>query len=155
MSDLLEYELRPLALPECELVAAWADSPEEGQALGVPDEFPLTADTVAAWTYEVDYAFTLRRQGDLAAYGEITEDPVEQDVEISRVLVAPDMRGRGVGRALLLRLCAFLSEARPYPEVWLRAPRGGAALIACAHSVGFEDVPKASGPRFLWMKKTL
>ena len=56
MSDLLEYELRPLGLPECELVAAWAASPEEGQVLGVGDEFPLTADTVAAWTYEVDYA---------------------------------------------------------------------------------------------------
>lgn len=155
MSDLLEYDLRPLALPECELVAAWAELPEEGQVLGVADEFPLTADTVAAWTYEVDYAFTLRRQGDLAAYGEITEDPVEQDVEISRVLVAPDMRGRGVGRALLLRLCEFLAEARPYPEVWLRAPQGGAALIACARSAGFVEVPKASGPRFLWMKKTL
>lgn len=155
MSDFLEYELRPLALPECERIASWAAAPEEAVALGVGDEFPLSADSVAAWTYEVDYAFTLRRRGDLAAYGEITEDVVEQDVEISRLLVAPDLRGRGVGSALLMRLCEFLAEARPYPEVWLRAPRGNAALLACARAAGFEEAAHASGPRFLWLKKRL
>lgn len=148
------YELRPFALAEAETVAAWAASPEDARAVSGADD-PLTADQVAAWTYEADDAFTLRRDGDLVAYGEVLEDVVEQDVEVQHLLVAPDARGAGVGRALLSRLCAFLAHARPYPEVWLRVGRDDARAAACARAAGFESVPDMSGPRFLWLKKTL
>jgi len=149
------YEMRPLALPESELIASWAATPEDVWALAASHEFPLTADQVAAWTYEADFAFTLRRDGDLAAYAEIVEDVVEQDVEIQHLLVAPDLRSAGVGRAFLSRLCAFLAATRPYPEVWLRVGRDNAPAAACARAVGFEDVPAMSGPRFRWLKKKL
>jgi GNAT superfamily N-acetyltransferase len=148
------FELRPFALPEAETVAAWAESPQDVLALSGAGD-PLTAGQVAAWTYEADYAFTLRRDGDLVAYGEVVEDVVEQDVEIQHLLVAPDVRATGVGRALLSRLCAFLAEARPYPEVWLRVGRDDAPAAACARAAGFEAVPDMSGPRFLWLKKPL
>ena len=75
------FEMRPLAMPEAELIASWAATPEDVRALTASDEFPLSADHVAAWTYEADFAFTLRRDGDLAAYAEIIEDVVEQDVD--------------------------------------------------------------------------
>ena len=149
------YEMRPFALPESELIASWATTAEEAWALSGSREFPLSADQVAAWTYESDFAFTLRRDGDLAAYAEIVEDVVEQDVEIQHLLVAPDLRAAGVGRAFLSRLCAFLAATRPYPEVWLRVGRDNAPAAACAHAVGFEDVPAMSGPRFRWLKKSL
>ena len=149
------YELRPFALPEAEMVASWAATPDEVLALTGTDEFPLPADQIAAWTYEADFAFTLRRDGDIAAYGEIVEDVVEQDVEIQHLLVAPDLRGAGVGQALLSRLCAFLAAARPYPEVWLRVGRDQAAAAACARAVGFEDSEGLSGPRYRWLKKNL
>jgi len=149
------YEMRPLALPESELIASWAATPEDVWALAASHEFPLTADQVAAWTYEADFAFTLRRDGDLAAYAEIVEDVVEQDVEIQHLLVAPDLRSAGVGRAFLSRLCAFPAATRPYPEVWLRVGRDNAPAAACARAVGFEDVPAMSGPRFRWLKKKL
>jgi ribosomal protein S18 acetylase RimI-like enzyme len=149
-----DYEMRPFTPPEAETVAGWAASPEDAWAVSGASE-PLTGDQVAAWTYETDYAFTLRRDGDLVAYGEVLEDVVEGDVEIQHLLVAPDMRGVGVGKALLSRLCAFLAAARPYPEVWLRVGRENAAAALCARGVGFEDVAGMSGPRYLWLKKRL
>lgn len=153
-SDLV-FELRPFAMPEAETIAAWAATAAEVRFVTASDDFPLTADDVAAWTYEADYALTLRWGGDLAAYAEIVEDVVEQDIEIQHLLVAPDLRSAGVGRAMLLRLCAFLAEARPYPEVWLRVSRDNAPAAACAVSAGFEAVAQMSGPRYLWMKKVL
>jgi len=149
------FELRPLALPESETVAAWATTPEDARFLTGTDGFPLTADDVASWTYECDYALTLRRGGDLAAYAEIVEDVVEQDVEIQHLLVAPDLRSAGVGRAMLERVCAFLSEIKSYPEVWLRVSRDNAPAAACASAAGFEAIAKMSGPRYVWYKKRL
>ena len=149
------FELRPFAMPEAETIAAWAATAADVRFLTASDSFPLTTDDVAAWTYEADYALTLRRDGDLAAYAEIVEDLVEQDVEIQHLLVAPDLRSLGVGRTMLLRCCAFLSEVRAYPEVWLRVSRDNAPAAACAVAAGFEAVAQMSGPRYLWMKKSL
>ena len=149
------FELRPLALPEAETIAAWAQMPDDARFLTGADSFPLTADDVAAWTYECDYALTLRRGGDLTAYAEIVEDVVEQDVEIQHLLVAPDLRSAGVGRAMLERICAFLVELRPYPEVWLRVSHDNAPAAACASAAGFKAITKMSGPRYQWYKKRL
>lgn len=155
MPEVSAWELRPFAMVEAERVAGWAATPEDVWNVAASEEFPLTADQVAAWTWEADYVFTLRRDGDLVAYGEIVEDVVENDVEIQHLLVAPDMRSVGVGKALLSRLCAFLAAVRPYPEVWLRVGRENLPAAACAQAVGFEAAPGMSGPRYLWLKKSL
>ncbi len=149
------FELRPFAPVEAEIVAGWAATPTDLWHLDATDDFPLTADQVAAWTLEANWVFTLRRDGDLVAYGEIMEDEVEGDVEILHLLVAPDARHEGVGQALISRLCAFLIASRPYPEVWLRAGRTNEPAIACAYAAGFADVEAMSGPRYLWLKKVL
>ena len=149
------FELRPFTLPEAEWVAGWASTPAELREMAATDDFPLSADQVAAWTYEADFVFTLRREGDLVAYGEIVEDAVEGDVEIQHLLVASDMRSVGIGKALLSRLCAFLAATLPYPEVWLRVGRENLPAAACARAVGFEVEEKMCGPRYLWMKKSL
>ena len=148
------YELRPFAMPEAETIASWASDAEVRFLTGEGD-FPLTPGDVAAWTYEADYALTLRRDGDLAAYAEIVDDVVEQDIEIQHLLVAPDLRSAGVGRAMLLRLCAFIAELRPYPEVWLRVSRENVPAAACASSAGFVAEEQMSGPRYQWYKKSL
>lgn len=149
------FELRPFAMPEAETIAGWAADAAEVRFLTGEGDFPLTPGDVAAWTYEADYALTLRRAGDLAAYAEIVEDVVEQDIEIQHLLVAPDLRSVGVGRAMLLRCCAFIAEARPYPEVWLRVSRDNFPAAACAAAAGFLAEEKMSGPRYQWYKKSL
>jgi GNAT superfamily N-acetyltransferase len=147
-------ELRPFAAAEAEQVASWAVSAEDCTSLtGSPSA--VSADDIALWTMEANWAFTLRLDGDLVAYGEIMEDEVEGDVEVQHLLVAPDMRGKGVGRTLLAHLCTFLAAERSYPEVWLRAGRTDAAVLACAHAGGFAEVPHMSGPRYLWLKRSL
>ncbi len=142
-------------MPEAETVASWAATADDVRFLVGADDFPLTSGDVAAWTYECDQAFTLRRGGDLAAYAEIVEDPVEGDIEIQHLLVAPDLRLLGVGAAMLGRLCAFAAETYAYPEVWLRVSRDNPPAAACAAAAGFEAIAKMSGPRYQWMKKTL
>ena len=151
---MAHYELRPFAVAEAETVASWAAAPEDRRDLDGGGA-PLSADDVAFWMMETNWAFTLRRDGDLVAYGEIVEDEVENDVELQHLLVAPDVRRSGVGQALLQRLCAYLSESHRFPEVWLRAGRQNEAMQACARSAGFVDAPQLSGPRFLWLKKAL
>ena len=153
MPEMSRFEMRPFALPEAETGRKLGGDAEDVWDVPPPRRVSPDGRSVAAWTYEADFAFTLRRDGDLVAYGEIVEDVVEHDVEIQHLLVAPDMRSAGVGKALLSRLCAFLAASRPYPEVWLRVGRDNAPAAACARAVGFEDDPAMSGPRFLWLKK--
>ena len=151
---MAHYELRPYGPAVAATVASWAASPEDRQELG-GDPDALTADDVDLWTLEANWSFTLLRDGMLVAYGDIIEDEVEGDVELQHLLVAPSWRRSGVGRALVSRLCAFLAESRPYPEVWLRAGRQNAAMQCCARAAGFVDEVEMSGPRFLWLKKSL
>lgn len=150
-----DYELRPFAAKEADLIAGWARRKADVAALDTAAEFPLTGGHVLAWVMEANSCWTLRRDGDLAAYAEIVEDEVEGDVEIQHLLVAPDLRASGVGRALLDALCAFLSANRPYPEVWVRVGRDNLPAERCARAVGFTDIVAMSGPRFLWMKRHL
>jgi len=149
------YEIRPFHQGEADSIAHWIQSEDDLWCLTGQRDKSVTALDVAAWPMEANFAFTLRYYGDLIAYGEIVEDDVEGDAEIQRLLVAPDMRGAGHGRAMLDRLCAFLEEARPWPHVWVRAPRTNPAVERCAKSAGFEERPEVSGPRFVWLKKQL
>jgi GNAT superfamily N-acetyltransferase len=109
-------ELRPFAAAEAEQVASWAVSAEDCTSLtGSPSA--VSADDIALWTMEANWAFTLRLDGDLVAYGEIMEDEVEGDVEVQHLLVAPDMRGKGVGRTLLAHLCTRRSHRCRRPRL--------------------------------------
>ena len=151
---MAHYELRPFGPAEAAMIAAWSASAEDREGLDGGQNL-LTADEVVFWSLEANWAFTLFRDGTPVAYGEIVEDEVEGDVELQHLLVAPRARRSGVGQALVSRLCAFLAASRPYPEVWLRAGRQNGAMQCCAHAAGFADVAEMSGPRFLWLKKSL
>lgn len=149
------FEMRPFAVAEADTIAHWIGSQEDAWRIAGLEEWPVTSQQIVQWTMETNYAFTLRRDGDLAAYGEILEDEVEGDVEIQHLLVAPDMRREGIGHAMVSRLVAFLAASRPYPIVWMRIGRDNQPGRNCARASGFEDDEAMSGPRYLWMKKSL
>lgn len=151
----MEFALRPFAVAEAEQIAHWAATREDLHHVSGADAWPLTAKAVTRWTLEANFAWTLRVNGDLAAYAEIVEDDVEGDAEIQHLLVAPDLRGQGVGRGMLTRLCAFLAAERPYPEVWMRAARGNIPAIRCAQGAGFEPSEAMSGPHYVWLRRSV
>lgn len=148
------FELRPFALVEAAPIARWAQSAEDAwQAAGTRE--PLTAADITRWTLETNYALTLRLDGDPVAYAEIVEDDVEGDAEIQHLLVAPDMRNRGVGREMLAHLCVFAAERLPYPDIWLRARRDHEPALRCARAAGFRAVEALSGPQYVWLKRAV
>lgn len=150
-----QFEMRPFHAAEAETVAHWISGDEDVWRLTGSRDVIVTPAKIVEWTWETNFTFTLRSHGDLVAYGEVVEDEVDSDVEIQHLLVAPDMRGRGVGRAMLSRLCAFIAAARPYREVWLRVGRDNEPGLRCVEAVGCILDESMSGPRYAWFKKSL
>jgi GNAT superfamily N-acetyltransferase len=142
-------------MSEAERVAAWAATPGDVRRIAAENLFPLSPADIASWIVESNFAFTLRCDGDLVAYGDLVEDEVAGDIEVGHLLVAPDMRRSGMGQALLSRLCAFAAASRPYKEIWFRVTRDNEPAAGCATAIGFVDDDDMSGPRFRWMKKNL
>jgi ribosomal protein S18 acetylase RimI-like enzyme len=52
-------------------------------------------------------------------YGELWEDRALDEAELARLVIAPDERGRGQGRAMTKAL-AGEAKRRGFAEVWLR-----------------------------------
>lgn len=71
------------------------------------------------------------------AYGEIWEDPEEDEAELARLIVDPARRGAGLGRALARALTA---EARRlgWSDVWLRVHPGNEPALRAYAAAGFE-----------------
>lgn len=80
--------------------------------------------------------FVGRLGGELCAYGEIWEDPEENEAELARIVVAPARRGEGIGRAFVSLLAAE-ARRRGWQDVWLRVVAENAPAIACYRGAGF------------------
>ena len=80
--------------------------------------------------------FLLTIAGETVGYGEIWEDPDEDEAELARLIVDPARRGRGVGRLLATLL---LAEARRlgWSTVWLRVAPDNAPALRAYTSGGF------------------
>jgi [ribosomal protein S18]-alanine N-acetyltransferase len=73
---------------------------------------------------------------EVCAYGQVMEDQVEREAEIARVIVRPDLRGQGLGRAFVLLLSAE-ARRRGFGVVVARIARRNRAGYACFHGAGF------------------
>lgn len=116
---------------------AWAGTAEEREAwAGLVEPHPDSA-VFERWHADPDvHAFELLADGELVGYGEVWEDRGEGEAELARIIVAPEHRGRGLGRALVVFLVQR-ARALGYETVWMRAVPGNAAAIACYAAAGF------------------
>jgi [ribosomal protein S18]-alanine N-acetyltransferase len=104
------------------------------------DEFPMAAQSVAAWQQDKDVqAHLLVADGILLGYGELWFDAEENEVELARIIIAPDVRGQGHGRTLVLGLLQKAAEAG-YPGAILRVHPHNIAALRCYQGAGFVPV---------------
>ncbi|MGN9815587.1 GNAT family N-acetyltransferase [Streptomyces sp. SD11] len=126
------------------VVAGWPVTAEEALMWCGLREFPVPEGTVSAWQREPDVtAYALVENELPLAYGELWLDAEEDEVELARIIVAPGVRGRGLGRLLVRGL---LAEARltGLAEVCMRVHPENTAALRCYRGAGFEPVDAAS-----------
>jgi ribosomal protein S18 acetylase RimI-like enzyme len=146
--------------PDGDVVLGWVRSAEELDAWASRGDFPLQRSIFAEWHSDLDVrAYVLVHAGEPRAYGEIWEDAAQGEVELARIIVAPESRGRGVGREFT-RLLSDQARRRGFDEIWLRVVPTNAAALACYRSAGFkrasraeEDAFNRGQPRtYVWMR---
>jgi [ribosomal protein S18]-alanine N-acetyltransferase len=136
--------LLPFEADRAALVASWAVGDDVVRAWCAVEADRVPAEVVAGWSEADDveaYLFSDDR-GAPIAYGELWLDDEEGEVELARLLVAPEHRGRGVGRALTRALTSRAREAHPeLPSVFLRVRPENEQAIRAYAAAGYVDVP--------------
>jgi len=136
--------LQPFDPARAELVAGWAVGEEVVRAWCAVEGDRVPAEVVAGWSRADDVeAFLLTEDaGGPLAYGELWLDDEEGEVELARLLVDPQQRGRGVGNALTRALTARARDTHPeLPAVILRVRPENQQAIRCYAGAGFVAVP--------------
>ena len=125
-------------------VAGWALDEKEVALLSGRVVYPFPDELLASWrTVDSDIHPYLLFDGERpVGYGEVWLDDEEDEVELARIIVDPEVRGRGVGGELVRALLGPALNAG-YSEVFLRVRPENAAAIRAYHGSGFVDVPAA------------
>lgn len=153
--------LQPFDPDRAALVASWAVGDDVVRAWCAVEGDAVPADVVAGWSRADDVeAFLFADADEPVAYGELWLDDEEGEVELARLLVAPERRGRGIGRVLVRELVELAHRDHPeLPDVILRVRPENEQAIRAYAAAGFVAVPAAEqatwnqGQRFAyhWM----
>jgi [ribosomal protein S18]-alanine N-acetyltransferase len=144
----VDYHLEPFDRRDAAAVLSWARTAEEREAWAAitvddPDESIFDR-----WHADQDvHPFGFVVEGHLAGYGEVWEDPREHEAELARLIVDPNARGRGVGRAMV-RLLSGHARALGYDDVWVRVVPANAAAIRTYGAAGFVRTTPEEESRF-------
>jgi ribosomal protein S18 acetylase RimI-like enzyme len=122
-SDPVE-SLRRATEPDIDTIASW---------------HPLPADEVLRWWEDPEVVpwVMLDADGEMVGYGEIWLDPAEDEVELARLIVAPELRGHGLGKQLTRLLTAKAAETQ-LATTMLRVTPDNDVAINCYLRCGFE-----------------
>lgn len=118
-------QLVPFVPAMAAAVAAWHTPADE-----------VTAAVVERWSTTEDVtSYAVMLNAELVGYGELWLDEEEAEVELARLVVAPEHRGRGLGRWLVDELTRL---ARPQqPTVFLRLRPDNVAALRCYLAAGY------------------
>jgi RimJ/RimL family protein N-acetyltransferase len=143
--------LQPFDPAQAALVASWAagDAGVVRAWIAIEAE-SVPAEVVAGWSEADDveaFVYTETADGPPVAYGELWLDDEEGDLELARLLVAPERRGQGVGRRFVRDLADQARRTHPeLPLVLLRVHPENVRAIRAYTAAGFVDVPADEQP---------
>jgi ribosomal protein S18 acetylase RimI-like enzyme len=133
--------LRAPTVAEAAMIGGWSLSADETRKWCSSDEHPVSAAGIVSWwePSDVEPYVGVDAAGVVVAYGELWLDPEEDEVELARLIVAPSVRGQGVGRRLVAGL-AYRARVTGLSAVILRVTRGNPAAIRCYRASGFRKL---------------
>ncbi len=135
--------LLPFSPVHATLVAGWPASAGEVALWCGRREFPVPARAVTDWQRDADVQAHVLVDGEqILGYGELWLDTEEDEVELARVIVAPGVRGTGLGRVLVRGLLARAVEAG-FSDVFMRVHPDNARALRCYKGAGFAPVDPA------------
>jgi ribosomal protein S18 acetylase RimI-like enzyme len=137
--------LQPFDHADAGLVSGWAVGEDVVRAWCAAEGDRVPAEVVAGWSEadDVEAYLLLDDEGAPVAYGELWVDEGEGEVELARLLVAPEHRGKGVGRVLTRALTGLARKAHPeLPAVFLRVRPDNEQAVRAYTAAGFVDVPE-------------
>ncbi len=124
------------------IVASWVRTRREAYWLAPQTAPPITAADVLRWRRPRGCPLELRRAGDdrLLGYGEVNLLNADRRAYwLGHVIVAPDQRGRGLGRRLTHLLLAHAFEVCGARRVSLVVFPENRAAVACYRAAGMID----------------
>jgi [ribosomal protein S18]-alanine N-acetyltransferase len=122
-------------------VAGWSRTPAETRQWCSRGDHPLAADVVTGWweAGDVQPWLLVSAAGRPVAYGELWLDPDEDEVELARIIVAPEARGRGIGHRMVDEL-TVRAAGTGLRQLFLRVDPENTVAIGCYRAAGFVDV---------------
>ena len=137
-------ELRPFEAEYAAVVAGWASAAHEVSLLCGREEFPFPAELLNSWVKtDDDIKSYLYFDGNTPiAYGELWLDEEEDEVELARLIVAPEFRGKGLGVRFVEQMLGPALESG-YADVFLRVRPENEPAIRTYERIGFEPVDAA------------
>jgi ribosomal protein S18 acetylase RimI-like enzyme len=122
-------------------VAGWALDEKEVALLSGRVAYPFPAELRGNWrTVDADIHSYLFFDGDQpVGYGEVWLDDEEDEVELARIIVAPELRGKGIGTEFV-RALLQPALAAGYAAVFLRVRPDNEPAIKTYLRVGFQPV---------------
>jgi ribosomal protein S18 acetylase RimI-like enzyme len=141
--------LREFREPDAWEVARWPRSLDEVRRWAGSDPgWPVDVVVFGRWHADPDVRPYIICEGEEPiGYGEVWVDEPEQEVELARIIVSPDQRGRGVGRRLVRQLLERAALTR-LPDAFVRVVPENVAAIGCYRGAGFSPVSEPEREEF-------
>jgi ribosomal protein S18 acetylase RimI-like enzyme len=154
-------ELREFEGVHTALVAGWATSAAEVGLLAGRAEYPFPVELLDSWRkVDDDIQPYLYFDGERPiGYAELWLDADEDEVELARIILAPDVRGKGLGPVFVRALLGPALDSG-YSDVFLRVRPDNVPAIRTYERVGFLRVAdelaaewnKAQPIAYTWMQ---
>ena len=130
-------------------IARWPGSPEEVRRWAGSDPgWPVDVAVFGRWHADPDVRPYVLCDGEKpTGYGEVWVDEPEREVELARIIVSPEQRGRGVGRRLV-GLLLYRASLAGLPDAFVRVVPENRAAIGCYRGAGFSPVSETKRGEF-------